>query len=76
MAAELTESARNESIAMKEQAQRNIELEMNKARIELRDKIVSMTVDASEQLIREKMDADMSQRLVNAFMDDLEGRSN
>ncbi len=76
VAAELTESARNESIAMKEQAQRNIELEMNKARIELRDKIVSMTVDASEQLIREKMDADMSQRLVNAFMDDLEGRSN
>jgi len=51
-------------------------LEMNKARIELRDKIVSMTVNASERLIREKMDADMSQRLVNAFMDDLEGRSN
>ena len=76
VAAELTESARNESIAMKGQAQRNIELEMNKARIELRDKIVSMTVDASERLIREKMDADMSQRLVNAFMDDLEGRSN
>ena len=76
VAAELTESARNESIAMKEQAQRNIELEMNKARIELRDKIVSMTVNASERLIREKMDADMSQRLVNAFMDDLEGRSN
>jgi F-type H+-transporting ATPase subunit b len=76
VAAELTESARNETITMKEQARHNIELEINKARVELRNNIVNMTVDASERLIREKMDSDSSRRLVNAFIQDLENRSN
>lgn len=72
VAAELTEQAREESNRIIERAQRNIELEIEKARHELRDELVSMTIQASERLLREKLDETSQRRLVGSFIDELE----
>jgi len=72
VAAELTENAREEARQITERAQRNIELQIGQARLELRDEVVQLVMDASERLLREKLDEQTDQRLVAAFIDDLE----
>jgi F-type H+-transporting ATPase subunit b len=75
VAAELTEHARQESVKITERAQKTIELEMAKARVQLRDEIVGLVINASERLLREKLDDPADKRLVAAFVDDLEKRN-
>lgn len=75
LAAEITEKAHGEAGEISERARRTIELEIAKARLELRNEIVAMTIQASERLMRERLDGEGQRRLVGAFIDDLERRS-
>jgi F-type H+-transporting ATPase subunit b len=75
LAGEITEKAHEEATQIAERARRNIELEIAKARVELRGEIVTMTIQASERLLRERLDETEQRRLVGAFIDDLERRS-
>lgn len=72
VAAEIVDSAREESQQMAERARRNIEIEIAKARVELRDEVVGMTMLASEKLLHQKVDTEMDRRLVSDFLEDLE----
>ncbi|MEN6627157.1 MAG: F0F1 ATP synthase subunit B [Candidatus Sumerlaeia bacterium] len=72
VAAEIVENAREESQRMSERARRNIEIEIAKARVELRDDIVSMTMAASEKLLRQRVDTQTDRQLVSDFLVDLE----
>lgn len=72
IAEEIKENARAESQRMLEQALRNIELENAKARVELRDQIVTMTMTASEKLLRRSVDTETDRRLVTDFIADLD----
>ncbi|MCE5230954.1 F0F1 ATP synthase subunit B [bacterium] len=72
VADEIVEKARAESQAMAERARRNIEIELAKARVELRDDMVSMTMMASEKLLRQRVDTDTDRRLVSEFLADLD----
>lgn len=72
IAEEIKENARAESQRMIEQALRNLELENAKARVELRDQIVSMTLLAGEKLLRRSVDTETDRRLVSDFLADLE----
>ena len=74
VASEIEERARQQAMAIREQAQRNIEIEIAKARVALRDEIVTMTIDASEHLMRRRLDEAEDRRLVGAFIDELEGK--
>lgn len=74
LAAEITEKAHEEAGEIAERAKRTIELEIAKARIELRNEIVGMTIQASERLLREHLDGEGQRRLVGAFVDELERR--
>jgi F-type H+-transporting ATPase subunit b len=75
VAAELTEQGRQEATQITERAKHNIELEIAKARLALRDEVVKMTIEASQRLLREKLDEAGHRRLVGTFIDDLERQS-
>ena len=55
-----------------ERAERNVQIELAKARTELREEIINMTLTASERLLREKMDEATQRRQVANFLQDLE----
>lgn len=74
VAEELTEQARRESAQIREQAERSVAMEMEKARRQLREDVVRMTVMASERLIREKLDEQIHQKMVDNFIEDIENR--
>lgn len=75
LAAEISENAHEEANQITERAKRTIELEVAKARIELRNEIVGMTIAASERLMRQRLDGDEQRRLVGSFIEDLERQS-
>lgn len=72
LAAEITEKAHEDANQLAERAKRNIEIEIAKARVELRNEIVSLTLQASERLLRERLDDEGQRRLVGTFIDELE----
>lgn len=75
LAAEITEHAHEEATQITERAKRAVELEVAKARLELRNEIVNMTIAASERLMRQRLDGDEQRRLVGSFIEDLERQS-
>ena len=72
VAGEITENAREESVKITDRAQRNIQLEIEKARLELRGEIVALTMATTERLLREKLDETAHQRMVATFIEDVE----
>lgn len=75
VAAELTEQARVEAGQITDRAQRNIAIEVAKARQELKGEIVNLTIEASERLMRKQLDGDEQRRLVGTFIEELERQS-
>jgi F-type H+-transporting ATPase subunit b len=75
VAAEITENAREEARKIAERTQRNMEIELSKARIELRQEIVNMTVTATERLMREQLDPAAHRKQVDRFLQDLESEN-
>ena len=72
VASEITENAREEAVKITDRSQRNIELEIEKARLELRNEIVALTMATTERLLREKLDEPTHQRMVTTFIEDVE----
>ena len=71
LASEIQEKARQEAREILERAKENIELEIGKARIELKDVIVSLTLQATENLLREKLDPSEHKRLISQFLEEV-----
>jgi F-type H+-transporting ATPase subunit b len=74
VAAEIGENARADARKIAERAQRNVQIELAKARIELREEIITMTLTASERLLREQLDPAAHRRQVDHFLADLESK--
>lgn len=70
---ELTDEAHLEASRITDHAQRNIRLEIAKARQDLRDELVSMTIDSTRRLMGEALDDEGHRKLVAGFIADLEG---
>ena len=75
VAAELIENARGEAAQIAERAQRNVQLELAKARLELRNEVIALTIGASERLMRERLNDEGNRRLVASFIQDLENQA-
>jgi F-type H+-transporting ATPase subunit b len=73
VAAEIKEEARAEARKLLEKAKADIEHEAAKARVELRNDIVDLAIRSAEKVLREKLDRDEQSKLVNKFIDELEG---
>ena len=52
-------------------ATQDIELEAQKAQIELRDDVVAMAIGAAEKVIGERMDDDLHRKLITEYIDGL-----
>ena len=76
VAKEIADEARNEADEVIKRTQRNMEIELAKARIELRNEIVGLTIGAAERLLRQKVNEEADRNLVSSFIQDLEKRAN
>lgn len=72
MAADIQAQARADGKEILEKARRTVELEIVQARQELKEEIVSLTIAASERLIKERLDEAKHKDLVNEFLASVE----
>ena len=72
VAKELQEAARKESRGILEKAKEDIQLEVAKAKVTLRNEIVDLTLAATERVLNEKLDETKDKELVLDFIENLE----
>jgi len=72
VAAEVEEEARGAAQASLAKAQETLALEVAKAKVELRDQVVAMTMQATEKLLRTRLDTGQDRALVEAFIAELD----
>ena len=63
---------RNEAREMMERSKGELEQDVAKARIQLKEEIVNMTIGATERIIHERLDQKKHRDLINRFIDDVE----
>ena len=69
---EIREGARQEARTILDKAQENIEIEVSKAKQELKEKVVELTLGTTEKLLKEKITDEKDRRLASDFLDELE----
>lgn len=74
LSADLLEEARLASEELKKKAASDIQTEMDKARVQLRDEVVSLTIRATEKLLHERLDEARHRELVQGFVTELQQR--
>ena len=72
LAAEIKDEARNEAVALREKTNADIELELDKANVTLRDRMVSAVITTSERVIKERLDSDKHKQLINDFLNEID----
>ncbi|MCX7918924.1 MAG: F0F1 ATP synthase subunit B [bacterium] len=72
IALEIQEQARDDARQLIEKAKQNIDLEIAKAKVELRNEIVNMTLQATEKMILEKLDDQKHRELITQYIGSLE----
>lgn len=72
VAAEIREEAREEARKIIEKARADLERDVAKAKVELRNELVSMSLTATERLIRQQLDDEGHRKLIAGFIDELE----
>lgn len=73
VAAEIKDAARKEAHAFLDRAREEIERDKAKAKIELKQDVVDLSLRAAEKLLGETVDEEQNRRMVDAFIEDLEG---
>lgn len=72
---EIQQQAREEARAILEKARTNIDLEVAKAKVQLRDQIVDLVIETSEQFIVARLGEAEHRRLAEEFVQQLERQS-
>ncbi len=72
LAAQIREEARQEALKLREKAERDIAMELDKANVALRDRMVAAVITATERLIRERLDDARHRELIDRFLADVE----
>jgi len=72
IAARIKEDARNEAKDMFARSKAEIEQDMAKARVELKNEVVAMTINATEKIIHERLDTPKHRELIGRFIEDIE----
>ena len=72
VSSEIQEDARTQAQGIITKAQQTIELELAKAKVTLRDDLTEMTMEAVQDLLRQKLNPETDKALVNAILDELE----
>lgn len=72
LAAEIKAKAHDEVKAMHEKAKADLQRDIDKAKVQLRDEMVTMTMTAAEKVIHERLDDTKHRELIGRFIDGLE----
>ena len=75
MAEEIAEKARDEARQRLEKSKQLIELELDKARKQLKEDIINIALSTSEKAIRERMDEEKHRSLVGGFIEELSSKN-
>ena len=68
---EIQVKAREEVKEIIQKAKENINLEITKAKVELRNQIVTLTIQATEKIIKENLDDQKHREKINSFIDEV-----
>ncbi|MCP4684845.1 MAG: F0F1 ATP synthase subunit B [bacterium] len=71
MAAEIKATAQDEVKGLHEKAKADLQRDVAKAKVQLRDEMIAMTMTAAEKVVHEKMDDDKHRQLIGRFIDNL-----
>ena len=72
---EVQEQARAQAQQAMTKSKETIELEVAKAKVQLRDHVAQLTIEAVEKILRQKVDAKADRQLVDSVLAELEGES-
>jgi len=71
LASEIREEARQASIQLRAKSERNIQVELDKANVLLRDRMIDAVVVTTEKMIRERLDTEKHKKLIGEFLDEV-----
>jgi F-type H+-transporting ATPase subunit b len=72
VAAKIKEDARGEAKEMLVRTKAEIEQDLAKAKVQLKNDVVAMTIAATEKIIHERLDTPKQRELIGRFIDDIE----
>ena len=72
VAIDIQEKAREEAQKTLDKAKANIEMEVSKARVELRNQVAHIAIRAAEKILKEELDRERHKRLVADFIESVE----
>jgi len=71
LAADIKNQAMEEVRALHEKAKSDLQRDIDKAKVQLRDEMIAMTMTAAEKVVHEKMDDPKHRQLIGRYIDEL-----
>lgn len=68
LANKIKDEARQDTLTMRQKAEQDIQLEVDKANVQLRDQMVHAVVTTTEKLIKERLDDEKHRQLISDFL--------
>jgi F-type H+-transporting ATPase subunit b len=76
LASEIREEARQASIQLRAKTERDLQVELDKANVLLRDRMIDAVVVTTEKMIRERLDTEKHKELIGEFLDEVNVEGN
>jgi F-type H+-transporting ATPase subunit b len=71
LASDIKDEARQDVLALREKAEQDIGLELDKANVQLRDNMVQAVITSTEKLIKERLDSEKHRQLISDFLNEV-----
>ncbi|MGD8412624.1 MAG: F0F1 ATP synthase subunit B [Candidatus Latescibacterota bacterium] len=71
LAGEIKDEARQDVMSLRAKAEQDIQMELNKANVQLRDQMVDAVITTTEKLIKERLDSEQQRKLISDFLADV-----
>jgi F-type H+-transporting ATPase subunit b len=68
LAGDIKDEARQDVVSLRQKAEQDIQLELKKANVMLRDQLVDAVITTTEKLIKERLDSDKQRQLISDFL--------
>jgi F-type H+-transporting ATPase subunit b len=72
LAEEVRESSQRQARKILEKAEESIEIELAKAKEELKNKVVDLTISTTEKIIKERLTEEKDRKLVSEFIEEID----
>ena len=72
LAEEVRESSQHQARKILEKAEESIGIELAKAKEELKNKVVDLTINTTEKIIKEKLTGEKDRKLVSEFIEEID----